>query len=442
MPRAAFTTLGCKVNQYETQHILESFEAAGFEIVPFNDIADVYVINSCSVTSQAESKSRQTVRSASRRNPNAKVIVTGCAAQMAMNKSETMESADLLVPNPEKLETLQSFLSAFPNYRGNAITKRKPISGALGRTRATVKIQDGCSVYCSYCSIPYTRPQMMSRPWKDILQEVELLGKRGYKEIVLTGVLIGSYGPETGSGGPDFEELIQILSDSQFVTQIRISSIEMRQVSSRLVEIMKDKNSKVVPHLHIPLQSGSTKVLQDMNRPYSQTDYITLCRSLYRSIPDLAISADIMVGFPTETEDDFLESIHVCNSVGYAKAHIFRFSPRYGTAADQWGDTVSPQTKLERSQRLQKTCAETQSAFINRFLNREMDVLVEGKQNAQGLMKGHTKNYIEVEFAGPSTLAGTICKVRINQTTSNSAIGELIAADNTPSKFQLKVIHS
>ena len=282
---------------------------------------------------------------------------------------------------------------------------------------------------------------MSSRPWQEIYQEVENLGKRGYKEIVLTGVLIGSYGPETGSGGPNFEELIQTLSESNYTTQIRISSIEMRQVSSRLVDIMKEKDSKVVPHLHIPLQSGSDKVLKDMNRPYSQSDYLALCHSLYREIPDLAISTDIMVGFPTESEDDFLESISVSKEVGYSKAHIFRFSPRSGTPADDSGDPVSPQVKLDRSHRLGIVCGATQSAYINRFLYRELSVLVEGKQNAKGLMKGHTNNYIEVEFAGTPNLSGTFCRVLITHSGQTSAVGELISSSTPFSKTFLKVIN-
>ncbi len=441
MPRAAFTTLGCKVNQYETQRILESFESAGFDIVPFNEVADVYVINSCSVTSQAESKSKQTVRGATRRNPNAKVVLTGCAAQMAINKTENINDAHLLIPNPKKLETFSIFTETFPEYRTINEYKSKPISGALGRTRATIKIQDGCSVYCSYCSIPFTRPGMHSRNYQEILEEAENLGKRGYKEIVLTGVLIGAYGNETGSGGPNFEQLLQFLSQSNFVHQIRISSIEMRQVTNQLVSLMQMEDSKIVPHLHIPLQSGSSKVLKDMNRPYSQNDYLNLCADLQKEIPGIAISTDIMVGFPTETEDEFLESINVAKSVGFSKAHIFRFSPRFGTPADKWNDPVSPQEKIERSQRLTQVCAETKSEYARQFHGKILDVLVEGKQKNNGLLSGHSKNYIEVEFAGPSSLMGCNCKVLITQSENGKAFGELISSNPHSNQNQLRVIH-
>jgi threonylcarbamoyladenosine tRNA methylthiotransferase MtaB len=422
MPSAAFTTLGCKVNQYETQRILQSFESGGFRIVPFNEFADVYVINTCSVTSQAESKSRQTVRRAARQNGSAKIIVTGCASQMSLNKGESVEAADLVVPNPSKLDTFQYFAAAFPELANEAAELPAQALRPAGRTRATVKIQDGCSVYCSYCSIPYTRPVMSSRPYSEILDEVSTLAQQSYKEIILTGVLIGSYGAETGSGGPDFEDLIVLLAKVDGIERIRISSIEMTQVSSRLLSLMKDPGAKVVPHLHIPLQSGSTKVLNDMNRPYTQADYLALCRNLYQEVPDVGISTDIMVGFPTESDAEFSETVRVCEEVGYNKAHLFRFSPRYGTPADAFGDKISPQTKQERSAHLQQVTSESRMAFFQRFVGHDMEVLVE---SSNGLLRGHTGNYIEVEFAGPQTLVGSVCSVRLLSADSKTALGEL-----------------
>lgn len=426
MPTAAFTTLGCKVNQYETQRILESFENAGFEVVPFTDVADVYVINTCSVTSQAESKSRQTVRRAKRQNAGSRVVVTGCAAQMSINKGGSVEDADLLVPNPSKLETFDFFSERFPSIvRSASENAGRVVRSVKGRTRATVKIQDGCSVYCSYCSIPYTRPVMTSRAFSEVVEEVGLLAKRGYKEIILTGVLIGSYGPETGSDGPNFEELVAMLSDIDGISRVRISSIEMRQVTPRLVSLIKD--GKVVPHLHIPLQSGSSKVLSDMNRPYTQDDYIGLCKNLYSEISGIGISTDIMVGFPTETEEEFAQSIKVCETVRYNKAHLFRFSPRYGTPADALGDPIDPQTKVERSKALNAICSQTRKEFFARHIGHDVEVLVEEKQQKSGLLRGHTPNYLEVEFAGPQSLVGEICKVAINAADETVASGELAA---------------
>lgn len=434
MPTAAFTTLGCKVNQYETQRILDSFEEAGFQIVPFDATADVYVINSCSVTSAAESKSRYTIRRAARTNPAAKVVVTGCAGQMSLNKGEALEGADVLVPNPEKLETLRHLFQAFPEFerRVQEDPSSAGPSSAPARTRATLKIQDGCSIFCSYCSIPYTRPGLTSRPFGEVLDEAARMAANGFREIVLTGVLIGAYGPESGSEGPDFEELLDRLVEVEGLERIRISSIEMRQVTPRLIERLGQ--TKIVPHLHIPLQSGDSGVLADMNRPYSQNDYLRLCARLYESVPDISITADVMVGFPTETEPRFESTLHVCREARYLKAHVFRFSPRFGTPADQWGDPISDSEKQRRSLAIAEIARETGEAHVRKFVGRIMRVLVEGRPTSAGLMKGLTDNYLEVQFPGSATLAGNLAWVRIDQVQGTSAYGELADPTAVPSQ--------
>ena len=437
MPKVGLTTLGCKVNQYETQRILDSFEQAGYEVVPFNEVADVYVINTCSVTSQAESKSRQTVRRAERQNPNAKVIVTGCAAQMSLNKGERFDGADLLVPNPEKLDTLKKFFQTFPELKSEREGIKKYSRAFSGRTRATLKIQDGCDVYCSYCSIPYTRPEMRSINYKQVIQEAKTFAKRGYKEIVLTGVLIGSYGKETGSGGPNFEDLLELICEQEEITQLRISSIETTQVTDRLIQLMKQSNSKIVSHLHIPLQSGSTKVLRDMNRPYTQKDYLDLCDKLYAEIPDIAISTDIMVGFPTEIDEAFTETVKVCETARYNKAHIFRFSPRYGTPADEFGDKIPDRIKQERSKILKEITDRTRREFIEKQIGKTQVVLVEGRAKPEGLMRGLTRNYIEVEFPGPASLAGCLANVVLTGVNGTEGVGELVSKISDTSRVKM-----
>jgi len=397
MPTAAFTTLGCKVNQYETQRILEDFENAGFGIVPFGEKADVYVINTCSVTSQAESKSRYTVRRANRNNPQAKVVVTGCAVQMSLNKVEKLDGADLVVPNPEKLETLRYFFDEFPDFERWAKKDPAPVNDSRvdGRTRATLKVQDGCNVFCSYCSIPFTRPVMTSRPWQEVLEEAQKLASMGYHEAILTGVLIGAYGPETGSDGKSFEELVTLLSTESGLERIRISSIEMHQVTEPILELVK--HGHVVPHFHIPLQAGDTQVLKDMNRRYTQDEFLRLCDKLYSELSDLTITTDILVGFPTETRERFESSLQVCRHVNFLKAHVFRFSPRFGTPADQWGDPVSPQEKQDRAKELTELTEATGKAQRQRFLGRTMRVLVESKPKG-GLLEGTTDNWLTVRF--------------------------------------------
>lgn len=443
MRKAAFTTLGCKVNQYETQKILEDFERAGFDIVPFDAVADVYVINTCSVTGQAESKSRQTVRRAARQNPEAKVIVTGCAGQMALNHGREFGEADLIVPNPRKLETLKQFLEAYPGYAAG-LEPRQGVSapGFSGRTRATVKIQDGCSVHCSYCSIPKTRPVMSSRDFEHVIAECRSYARQGFREIVLTGVLIGAYGPETGSGGPDFEDLLELLCAQDCIDQLRISSIEMRQVSPRLMDLMSKESSKIAPHLHIPLQSGSTKVLSDMNRPYTQEDYLRLCEEVKSRVRDVAITTDIMVGFPTETTDEFEETVKVCEAVRFARAHIFRFSERPGTRAEVFGDPIAPAEKQARSLRLMEVTAETRKEFVSRHLGRTLPVLVETKDRTTGLLKGHTPNYIEVQFPGPESMVGEFVDVRLDEERRSVAFGEAVANTGVlRERIELRVVN-
>ncbi len=436
MPTAAFTTLGCKVNQYETQKILESFEDAGFAVVPFDQPADVYVINTCSVTSVAESKSRYTVRRAARTNPNAKVVVTGCAVQMSINKAEEMPGADVVVPNPEKLETLDWLFRKHPDFARWVKDEPAPREHEKpqGRTRAALKIQDGCDVLCSYCSIPFTRPGMKSRPADEVLAEAQKLVEMGYKEAVLTGVLIGAYGPESGSGGPDFEQMVTLLERESGLERIRISSIEMHQVTQPIIDLARD--GRVVPHFHIPLQCGDTQVLRDMNRRYDQDMYLRLCDSLYEQIPDLTITTDIMVGFPTETEERFASSVHVCEQVKYLKAHVFRFSPRFGTPADQWGDPVTPEEKQARSKQLMEVTTRTAKEQIQRFLGRTMRVLVERKDK-QGLLEGTTDNWLTVKFAGPASLSRSLQWVRLDEERNGTVFGELTSA---PSPAGLRVI--
>jgi len=430
MPTAAFATLGCKVNQYETQYLLDRFEERGFTITEFNAPADVYVINTCSVTQAAERKSRQMVRRLSRQNPASVVVMTGCYAEMAKIKGEIVEGATLIVPNSEKLRTLDHLLRAFPQLEAklDRQTSSHPSSAPrhsslFRRTRATVKVQDGCNVFCSFCSIPFTRKVMASRPVAEIVAEVERMADQGFREIVITGVLVGSYGPETGSGGPDLAELLRRLARVPGIERIRLSSIEPTQVSRSLLEAFASE-PKLCNHLHIPLQSGDSRVLAAMNRPYDQAFYLRLCEEAYRQLPDLAITSDIMVGFPGEDRAAFESTIFVARTVGFARAHIFRYSPRPGTPAAERPDAVSEEEKEARSQELAAVCRQTQQQYIARYLGRTLNVLVEGKEKEGGLLSGYTENYIRVLFAGGSHLIGTVAPIRLLEPTADGALGE------------------
>ncbi|MGC8669405.1 MAG: tRNA (N(6)-L-threonylcarbamoyladenosine(37)-C(2))-methylthiotransferase MtaB [Chthonomonadales bacterium] len=425
MPTAAFVTLGCKVNQYETQRIIDRFEERGFAITGASEAADVYVVNSCSVTQTAERKSRQILRRLRRQNPNAIVVMTGCYAEMARIKGDALNEAALVVPNHQKMNTLDHLLDHFPHLA--PVEPTPPFrSNPIQRTRATVKIQDGCDVFCSFCSIPFTRSVLASRPASEVVREIEELSAQGYTEVVLTGVLVGSYGPATGSGGPDLPELLRRIASIPSIRRIRLSSIEPTQVTPALLNVFAAE-PKVCKHLHIPLQSGDTRILRAMNRPYTRDGYLELCRKALSLIPDLGITTDIMVGFPGEDEAAFQNTLDVVEQVGFARAHIFRFSPRPGTPAAEMPGMVPDDVKEVRSHRLASACSASQYRFIKRFLGRTMDVLVEGKERTGGMPAGYTHNYIRVSLAGGSHLAGRIVPVRLLEIAGDGAQGEAVS---------------
>ena len=478
MPTAAFATLGCKVNQYETQRILDDFEASGFGITEFNKPADIYVINTCSVTQAAERKSRSIIRKLARQNSDAIVVMTGCYGEMALIKGESLPEVSLHIPNQHKLQTLQRVLDHYPELRQIAHegTENQAKSDVQRRTRATIKVQDGCNVYCTFCSIPYTRKHMLSRTMEDVLNEIAARAAQGYKEVVITGVLVGAYGQDAfntipadvlprvdmrkrsqeGFQGTDQEielaDLLRAAAKVDGIERVRLSSIEPTQVTDRLLDAFASE-PKLCPHLHIPLQSGDTGVLQRMNRPYDQEYYLNRCREAYSRIPNLAITSDIMVGFPGEDRAAFEQTLHVVQTVGFARAHLFRFSPRPNTPAETMPESVSDTEKLSRFNELHAACKETQKHYIQKHIGRTLDVLVEGKEKGKRsaeehpsdadaragedeyvnrdapegveLLAGYTGNYIRVQFTGGSHLIGTVQKVTLIQPDEESALGEI-----------------
>lgn len=404
------------MNQYETQKILESFVAAGFEVVPFDGPADWYVINSCSVTNDAEAKSRYVARRAKRSNPEGKVVVTGCAAQAHLNRGEPMHEADLLVPNPDKLQTVRFVLGSEGREWAPLPLSVPPLGG---RTRATLKVQDGCDVHCTYCSIPFTRPGMVSRPFAEVLSEARAYAEAGYQEIVLTGVLIGAYQDASGMG---FEEMVERLARESGVPRVRISSIEMHHVTPRLIELIT--KGFVVPHLHIPLQSGDDGVLSDMGRRYRRADYLALCHSLPSGI---TVTTDIMVGFPTETDEAFANTLALAEEARFLKIHVFRFSPRHGTPAHTWGDPVPPETKKDRAQRLAEVGDRTGRELARTSVGRTLRVVFEGKPGKDGLLTGIADNWLTVRAPGPPSFLRTLQWVHTTEEANGELYGEVVA---------------
>ncbi len=430
MPKAAFATLGCKVNQYETQKILDSFEVAGFEITEFNCAADIYVINSCSVTQTAERKSRQMIRRLHKQNPNALIVLTGCYGEMAESRHEMPSEVSLHIPNPEKMCTAEIFLKRFPDFRPSheiQSMSQNTSKRRNSRTRAMIKVQDGCDLYCSYCSIPFTRNRMESRPFESILKEAENLADKGYREIVVTGVLVGSYQDFRHAERRDLADLLRSLANIKGIERVRLSSIEPTQVTDKLLRTFLEEK-RICNHLHIPLQSGDSGILRAMNRPYDRDYYLNLCERVYHFMPNAAITTDILTGFPGESEEAFHNTMDVVRNAHFARTHIFRYSARPGTPAALMPETVAEDVKEERSHRLAVLCKEVQNQYISRFLGGSMNVLVEAKEAQGGLLSGYTENYIRALFAGGSHLIGKVVPIKLISPTEDGAMAETLNA--------------
>ncbi len=435
MPTAAFTNLGCKVNQYETERLAESFEALGFTLTDFRQPADVYVINTCSVTADADRKSRQVARRAARQKDGAKVVLTGCFAQMALDTGEAVDGAALLVPNAEKMRTAAHTLAAFPDLiqyssspasaphgstlavfpeaaPGGLISPESLVARPAHRTRATLKIQDGCTYFCGFCSIPYTRNVMASRPFADVLAEARQMAAAGAKEVVVTGVCVGAYGPETGSGGAVLTDVLTQVADIPGIERVRLSSVQPVEIPDELIAAMA-AHSSIAPHLHLSLQSGDDTILKAMNRPYDTAFFAEIVGKLRAVMPRIGLTTDLIVGYPGETRELFENTLAFAGRMQFARTHVFRYSPRQRTSAEKLKDDVPYEEKERRHRELSAVCVASQEAFAAGDLGRTVDVLVEAKGAQDGWLSGYTGNYVRVQFAAPATLRGQIVPVTL-----------------------------
>ncbi len=427
MPVAALTTLGCKVNQYETEKIADDVARAGFTLTEFDAPADVYVINSCSVTAAADKKSRYLARKASRINPDAVVVMTGCHSQMVLDAGEWVDGATLLVPNHEKMETFRHVAQARPEVLTYSSSPASLLPERGYRTRATLKVQDGCEHFCGFCSIPYTRKVLVSRPADEIVSEAAALGRDGTREIVVTGVCVGAYGPDTGSGGPDLAELLLEIADQPGVARVRLSSIQPIEVTDALIEAFAS-HPNLCPHLHLSCQSGDDAVLERMNRPYDTAFYKNLVQRLRAAIPDVAITTDLIVGYPGETRQEHENTLRFAEEVAFQRTHVFRYSPRPRTHAETLPDNVAHEEKVRRHAELQAIVERTNQEFAERYIGETLPVLVEGREGGSsggGNLSGHTTHYIKVVFPGPRELTGQIVPVRLTGVTGSGATGVL-----------------
>ncbi len=435
MPTAAFTNLGCKVNQYETERLAESFEALGFTLTDFRSPADVYVINTCSVTADADRKSRQVARRAARQKDGAKVVLTGCFAQMALDTGEAVDGAALLVPNSEKMRTAAHTLAAFPDLiqyssspasmpqgstlavfpeaaPGGLISPESLVSRPAHRTRATLKIQDGCTYFCGFCSIPYTRNVMASRPFADVLAEAKQMAAAGAREVVVTGVCVGAYGPETGSGGPVLTDVLAQVADIPGIERVRLSSVQPVEIPDNLIAAMAS-HPNIAPHLHLSLQSGDDTILKAMNRPYDTAFFAEIVGKLRAVMPRIGLTTDLIVGYPGETRELFENTRAFAQRMQFARTHVFRYSPRQRTSAEKLKDDVPYEEKERRHRELSAICTLSQEDFAAGDLGKTVDVLVEAKGAQDGWLSGYTGNYVRVQFASPATLRGQIVPVTL-----------------------------
>ena len=409
-------SLGCKVNTYEIEYVLSSFKDKGYEIT--SDTADIYVINTCSVTNMSDAKSRKVINRVARENPKAIIVVMGCMIEA--NKDYLNDGISIIIGNKDKnkiVELVEEYIN-----KGEKIKRLYPdfdsefedmfITNMPGRTRAFVKIQDGCENFCSYCIIPYTRGKCRSKKKEIVLNEIKTLVNNGYKEIVLTGIHTGHYGED---GGTTFPELLKEIVKIEELKRLRISSIEITELNDEFLSVLKD-NQVIVDHLHIPLQSGSDKILHEMNRKYNKEFFLNKINEIRRIRPDISITTDIIVGFPGENDEDFLETCEFAKKIGFSKIHVFPYSRRKGTKADMMLNQIDEQIKKERVAKLIQISDELVGKYLDKFINKKVEVLVE--KNINGKSIGHTGNYLEIEInkvCDKNTLVYAIIKKRCGE---------------------------
>lgn len=405
-------TLGCKVNQYESQLIREGFLRAGYSEAADPDDAGIYIVNTCTVTSTSDSKSLRMIRHGLRIKDK-RVVVTGCMVEDRELDLSKFRGAELIVKNKDK-HRIAGIIDA-KEGTGCKVHERG-ISGLKGHTRVFVKVQDGCDNVCSYCKVRVVRGRSRSRVIKDVLDECLQLIRNGTKEIVLTGICLGAYGRDIKKD-LDFSRLIKELCGIDGDWRLRLSSIEPKDINDKLISQLETQK-RLCKHLHIPFQSGDDCILRKMKRPYKRRDYINIINELKRSIPDIAITTDIMIGFPGETEKRFENTVDFISEVRPMRMHIFPFSRRKGTAAYNYKDTVTSEEKRNREQKLASIAAGISSEFINKFIDKDIDVLTEEKRTKEGNLQGYTDSYIKVCIDGPDSLKGRFIRCRLALTNS------------------------
>lgn len=429
--KVAFYTLGCKVNQYETNGMIQAFLEKGYKIVDFTEKSDIYIINTCTVTSISDKKSRQMIRRTKQLNPEAIVVAVGCYAQVAKDKLEEIEDIDLILGISEKTEIIK--------YVEEEIKERSPktyISDVMhqkqfvdfgsvnytDKNRVAIKVQDGCNQFCTYCIIPYARGRIRSRKIENVKKEVEDLAQKGIKEIVITGIHVASY-------GKDLEEniglidLLEEINKIDGIERIRLSSLEPTLITEEFVKRLS-KLAKICDHFHLSLQSGCNETLKRMNRHYTTEDFKKATELLRKTYPNVALTTDIIVGFPGETEEEFNITYDFLKEINFYKMHVFKYSPRHGTKAEKMPNQIDGNIKEERSKKLIELSDKNEINQNKRYINKNLDVLIE--EFEEGYYKGHTTNYIMVKIQeNTNNLQNKIVTVKIIDNEGIDLIGKI-----------------
>lgn len=433
MKRVAFHTLGCKVNQYETEAMEELFQKSGYNIVDENEQADVYVINTCTVTNLSDRKSRQFIRKSKKINDDSLIAVVGCYSQVSPEEVEKINGVDVIIGTSERNKIVELCEKARDSKEKINIVRsiktykefeKINIDEIKSKTRAFLKIQDGCNQFCSYCIIPYARGPIRSREYEDIEKEAYKLAKAGFKEIVLTGIHVASYGKDLKK--ESLREVIEKISKIEGLERIRLSSVEPNLIDDEFMKTITNSKN-VCDHFHLSLQSGSDSVLKRMNRKYSTREFLEKVEIIRKYMPDAGITTDIIVGFPGETDIEFKETLNFVKKVEFSRIHVFKYSPRKGTPAAIMENQIHGDIKSKRSEELIKLGDELTLEFNSRFKDRSLPVLFEEKTKRKNdTYEGYTTNYIRVEAPSPNNLIGEIIDIKLKDVENISIKGEIL----------------
>ncbi|MDD3395618.1 MAG: tRNA (N(6)-L-threonylcarbamoyladenosine(37)-C(2))-methylthiotransferase MtaB [Acidaminococcaceae bacterium] len=434
MSKIAFYTLGCKVNQADTAAMETLFASSGYEIVPFETAADIYLINTCVVTNMGQSKSRKMINRAIRKAPEALIVVTGCYPQTAPEEVAAIAGVDLIIGNQDRDKIVALVADAWQDRRTDTRNKVHKLvqntafeelagGNEADKTRAYLKIQEGCNQYCTYCIIPYARGPLRSRSLENINSEVQQLTQHGYKEVVLIGIHLGCYGQEQ----PDGANLTQAVAAALAVPslqRLRLGSLESVEVDAGLLQLMQ-QDKRLCPHLHLPLQSGSDRILTAMHRPYDRAKFLDLVQKIRVTVPQVALTTDVIVGFPGETEEDFAATCEFVQRCGFAKMHIFPYSQRRGTPAASMTEQVEDKIKQERAEVLAELDKMLHTNYCSQQIGQETQVLWETKTK-EGLWEGLTPNYVRVYTAYTGDLSGKIVSTHLDKLYQDGLWGSII----------------